>query len=470
MDKILIVDDESYIREELAEILGEDERQFVFASDGLEGLSQLEKHDVDLVISDIRMPRMDGFEFIKKAHERKPSLLIITITAFASTETAVQALRAGAYDYVTKPFSIDEVRNIVDNALCAYHLFNEVNYLRGRLAQRYSMENIIGQCELMQRVFETISRVSTAPCSILITGESGTGKDLVAQAIHEKSGRKGKFVPINCAGIPEGLLESELFGHVKGSFSGAVREKEGLVQTASKGTLFLDEIADMPMSLQVKLLRLIQQKQVQKVGSTHFEDVDVRIITATNQSLIEKIEQNSFRKDLYYRINVVEISLPPLRARGADMSLLISHFVKKYCSKLGKHLEKISPEVISLFQRYPWPGNVRELENAIERAVTLSKGQSIEIEDIPSSIIDYFNSRAPQLAGSLAERVEAFELSCIKHCLAANENDMAKAAEQLDVSLATLYRKAKKLKESRDKVIPILEIASSSYQFDSIKF
>jgi transcriptional regulator with PAS, ATPase and Fis domain len=296
----------------------------------------------------------------------------------------------------------------------------------------------------MQRVFDTISRVAAAPCNILVTGESGTGKDLVAQAIHQHSPRKNeKFVTINCGSIPEGLLESELFGHVKGAFSGAVSDKEGLVQTANGGTLFLDEIGDMSMLLQVKLLRLIQNKQVQKVGSTRQETVDVRIIVATNQNLPEKIAENTFRRDLYYRVNVVEICLPPLRDRGSDVSLLTSRFVKHYSDMLDKNIKMVSPEVMNLFARYPWPGNVRELENAVERAVTLCAGDVIQFEDIAQSILSYIDEKA-QSKGNLHQRVANLELNCIKASLQVNGHDLALTAEDLGISLATLYRKLKK--------------------------
>ncbi len=464
MDTILIVDDEDYIREELAAIIESEERNIIFAENGRQALTQLEENAVDIIMTDIRMPEMDGFELIKKVKQDQPAIPIITITAFASTETAVQALRLGAYDYVTKPFSIDEIRNIVDHALQAQHLFNEVTYLRGRLGEKYSLDNIIGQCSTMQKVYDTIQRVANAACSILITGESGTGKDLVAQAIHEHSERKGKFVPINCGSIPEGLLESELFGHVKGSFSGAVSEKQGLVQTADGGTLFLDEIGDMPIALQVKLLRLIQNRQVQKVGSTNQEKVDVRIITATNQSLTEHIVQKSFRKDLYYRINVVEINLPPLRERGSDITLLAWHFIKKYSVVTGKTIDQISPEVMNIFQRYPWPGNVRELENAIERAVTLCEEPVIGLEDIPATISD-FSRQQSCMAGTLHERIEAFEMECIRQSLENNNYDFNLTAEDLSISLATLYRKIKKFEGNQKRKIKDLEKRPSNVQY-----
>ena len=444
VETVLIVDDEEYIRNELASILALEGRCILEAGDGVEALEVLGANEVNLVLTDIRMPNMDGFELIRQAHERWPSLPIITVTAFASTSTAVEALRAGAHDYITKPFAIEEVRNIVSHALQAQRLFKEVSYLKGRLGERYSLDNIIGQCDAMQRVFDTVGRVAKAPCNVLITGESGTGKDLVAQAIHENSDRKDcKFVPIDCGSIPEGLLESELFGHAKGAFTGAAFEKQGLVQTANGGTLFLDEIGDMPLSLQVKLLRLIQNRHVQKVGGTEREEVDVRVVAATNVDLWEKVAQKEFRQDLYYRINVVEMQLPALRNRGSDVSLLISHFLKHYTKLLGKDISKITPEVLDAFQRYPWPGNVRELANAVERAVTLCNGNSIELVDIPSAISEW-NATNSGTDGSLQEQMNFFERQCLMSTLETYGNDFNAAAESLGISLATLYRKLKK--------------------------
>ena len=444
MGTILVVDDEQYICDELADIIAAPGRQIIFAKDGDEALEKLEAESVDLVLTDLNMPGMDGFELIKKALQLWPGLPLVTITAHGSTEMAVKALRAGAYDFITKPFTIDEICNIVDHTLQAKSMFNEINYLRGRLEQRYSLGNIIGQCPPMQKVFDTISHVAPAPCNILVTGESGTGKELVAQAIHQNSPRgKNKFLPINCGSIPEGLLESELFGHVKGSFTGAVSEKQGLVQEANGGTLFLDEIGDMPLALQIKLLRLIQARQVQKVGSTKLESLDIRIIAATNQNLAERIQQKLFRKDLYYRINVVEIKLPPLRQRSSDIGLLACSFLKHYSSLLKKEITEFDPQVLRLFQRYPWPGNVRELENATERAVTLCRKTVITIDDISTEITDYVDLNTAK-SDFLSDRLACFERQCVASALEACDHDLAATAANLSISLATLYRKLKK--------------------------
>ena len=444
MENILIIDDEEYLRNELGHILEQPQRQIFYASNGLEGLDVLNNNDIDIVLTDLKMPKLDGFGFIEKAKAIEPSLPIITITAYASTEVAIRALRLGAYDFITKPFSIDEVQNIVAHALLAQKLFEEVHYLRSRLNKQYSMDNIIGQSIPMEKLFDTVSRVADKPCNVLLIVESGTGKDLVAQSIHHHSKRKDRrFVPINCGSIPEGLLESELFGHVKGAFTGAVSNKDGLVDAANGGTLFLDEIGDMPLSLQVRLLRLIQNRQIQKVGSTQTQNVDVRIIAATNQDLAANIMNGTFRKDLYYRINVVEIFLPPLREREGDINFLALHFLKNYSSLLNKDVSEISPEVLKIFQRYDWPGNVRELENAIERAITMCQGPRIEVSDIPRVIVDSVNQN-PEMVGTLTERIDKFEARCIESTIKANDYNLEIAANELGVSIATLYRKIKK--------------------------
>lgn len=471
MEVILIIDDEDYIRDELGSILESETRELLYASNGREALDILQTEKVDMALTDVRMPVMDGFEFIEKAKSLFPRLPIVTITAYASTETAIRALRLGAYDFITKPFSIDEVRNVVGHALLAQKLFNEIHYLRARLNKEYSLDNIIGQSPVMQKLFDIATRVSKSPCSVFLVGESGTGKDLVAQAIHHHSDRsQERFVPINCGSIPEGLLESELFGHVKGSFTGAIADKEGLVQAANGGTLFLDEIGDMPLSLQVKLLRLIQNKEIQKVGSTETLPVDVRIIAATHHDIASRIKAGAFRQDLYYRINVVEIEVPPLRDRQGDLSLLVNRFLKHYSETLKKNVVKISSEVRRVFLKYNWPGNVRELQNAIERAVALCEGDTVELGDLPR-VFESIMSKGSIFSGTLSERLANFESKCIESSIEDNGHDLEGVSKELGVSLATLYRKMKKIKvdASSQKIVEI-PVATETFQDENYSF
>ena len=357
----------------------------------------------------------------------------------------VQGNPVAIYNDEHQPTGISAIyQDVTEQKLASETIKKAKERIRTLERQRYNLNNTVGQCPQMQRVFNVVSRVAPATCSILISGESGTGKDIIAEMIHRLSDRKNeKFVPINCGSIPEGLLESELFGHTKGSYTGADSTKEGLVQSANGGTLFLDEIGDMPLTLQVKLLRLIQNRQIQKVGSTNQEDIDVRIIAASNQPLAEKVVLKTFRRDLYYRINVIEIKLPPLRERGGDISLLMAYFLERYSKALGKKVATVAPEVAAAFERYPWPGNVRELQNAIERAVTFCQEETVTIDDIPSTITDYL-ADSSSMTGSIQQRLRRYELDCIKRTLESHNHDLNRSANELGISLATLYRKLKK--------------------------
>ncbi|MHC4551492.1 MAG: sigma-54-dependent transcriptional regulator [Planctomycetota bacterium] len=461
MDTILVIDDDASMRDLLTELLTTPERLILQAPSAQRGLEIVHSRNIDLILTDIHMPDMTGIEFIKAAQDSRVTAPIITITAYASTETAIQALRAGAYDYLSKPFANEELLKIVENTLQAHRLFKEVSELRGKLDQQYRLENIIGQCQGMQRVFGMIERITNADCNVLITGESGTGKEVVARAIHTQSNRNEKpFVPINCASIPENLLESELFGHVKGAFTGAIADKTGLIETAHGGTLFLDEIGDMPILLQAKLLRVLQDRKVQKVGSTTLTSVDVRIIAATNQKLKEKIKEMAFREDLYYRLNVIELMLPPLRERGNDIDLLSRHFLKHFSDRLNKSAQGFSPAARKALDRYPWPGNVRELENAVERAITLCQSDVIELQDLPDSLQQHMEL-ADYSSGPLDERIARFEQQCIRKTLEKCSYDFNEAATQLGVSLATLYRKAKKYNLTMKQKIASLNDSNS---------
>lgn len=444
MDTILIIDDDPNIQDLIAELLAGPDRLILKSNSAKQGLEILNDNSIDLIFTDIHMPEMDGIEFIKKAHKRHVSAPIIVITAYASTETAIQALRAGAYDYLTKPFAHEELLKICQNTLQARHLFQEVTYLRGKLDTQYKLENIIGQSPSMQHLFDVIERIRDAHCNVLITGHSGTGKDVVAQAIHNTSYRKdGPFIPVNCSSIPETLLESELFGHTRGAFTGAVEDKMGLIEAAHTGTLFLDEIGDMPIALQPKLLRVLQDHKVQKVGSTQMTCVDIRVIAATNQNIQDKILNGSFRKDLYYRLSVVELKLPDLKDRGNDICLLACYFLKQHGNLLKRNVKGFSPNARKAIENYPWPGNIRELENAIEHAVTLCRSDVIDLPDLPRRLQEHIQA-ADFSSGTLDERISLFEHHCLKKTLDKYDYDFNAAANELSVSLPTLYRKAKK--------------------------
>ncbi len=384
--KILIVEDEKSMREVL-KILLEGENYLVTpAADGLEGISYIDKDIFDLVITDIKMPRIDGFELLRKTKEIAPDTLVIMITAFGTTESAIEAMKLGAYDYINKPFKIDEIRLIVKKAIEKKRLREELSLLREKVKTSYAFENIIGKSPKMQELFTVIPRIAQSNSNVLITGESGSGKELVATALHNLSHRREKnFVTINCAAFPEGLLESELFGHMKGSFTGAIYNKQGLFEIADGGSVLLDEIGEMPVNLQAKLLRVIEGGTFRRVGGTNDIKVDIRVISATNKDIKEEIASGRFREDLYYRLNVVPIIIPPLRRRKDDMPLLVDHFLKKTSNKP----KRVTPEAMRLLMDYSWKGNVRELENVIERIGLFADKEEITPADLPSEITGY---------------------------------------------------------------------------------
>ncbi|MBE0427264.1 MAG: sigma-54-dependent Fis family transcriptional regulator [Nitrospirae bacterium] len=385
-DKILVVEDEKSMREVLKILLEGENYEVTTASDGFVGLSYIDKDIFDLVITDMKMPKADGFEVLKKIKEVSPDTIVIMITAFGTTETAVEAMKLGAYDYINKPFNIDEIRLIVKKAIEKKRLREEISILRQKVETTYAIENIIGQSPKMQELFRLIPRIARSNSNVLIIGESGSGKELFANAMHNLSDRKNKnFVTINCAAFPEGLLESELFGHMKGAFTGAMYNKQGLFEIADGGSLFLDEIGEMPINLQVKLLRVLENGTFRRVGGTNDIKVDVRIISATNKDLKEEIEAGRFREDLYYRLNVVPINIPPLRDRKEDIPLLVDHFLKK----LSGTPRKFTPGAVKILIEYQWKGNVRELENVIERVVLLTDKEEITPEELPPEIKRY---------------------------------------------------------------------------------
>lgn len=383
--KILIVEDEKSMQEVLKILLEGENHEVTTASDGIEGLSYLDKDIFDLVITDMKMPKADGFEVLKKVKEISPDTIVIMITAFGNKETAIEAMKLGAYDYISKPFNIDEIRLIVRKAIEKKREREELELLREKVETTYTLENIISKSPKMQDMFKLIPRIAQSNSNVLITGESGSGKELVATALHNLSHRKDKnFVTINCAAFPEGLLESELFGHMKGAFTGALYNKQGLFEIADGGSIFLDEIGEMPASLQAKLLRILENGIFRRVGGTTDTKVDIRVISATNKDLKEEIAAGRFREDLYYRLNVVPINIPPLRERKEDIPLLIDHFLRKTANKP----KLVTPEAMRLLIDYPWMGNVRELENVIERVALLTDTDKEEITpaDLPSEI------------------------------------------------------------------------------------
>ncbi|WP_415063387.1 sigma-54-dependent transcriptional regulator [Bdellovibrio sp.] len=385
--RILVVDDEESIREFLEIMLKKEGYEITLAEDGQKAKDLLAKKTFDMIISDLQMPHVTGIELLKHVKESYPDTVFMLITAFGTTETAVEAMKMGAYDYLTKPFKIDEVRLNIQNALRSRNLEVENRSLKKELVKEYSFQNMVGNSPAMHSIYDMIKRVAQTPTNVLITGESGTGKEVVAKAIHYNGPLKDRpFVTVNCGAIPENLMESEMFGHKKGSFTGAVADKAGLFEVADGGTLFLDEVGELPLTIQVKLLRAIQERVIRRVGATEDNKVDVRIIAATNRNLEEMVQKGTFRQDLFYRLNVINIRTPGLRERREDIPLLANHFLKKYNERLNKNIGGISAEAMEILKKYDYPGNVRELENLIERTVALEGGATILPESLPPMV------------------------------------------------------------------------------------
>jgi two-component system response regulator PilR (NtrC family) len=418
------------------------------ANDGSQAVKHLKDHNYDLVISDIQMPQLDGLKLLKHVKERNPETVVIMITAFSSTEEAVEAMKQGAYDYITKPFKNEEIRLVIKNALERKLLRQENIELKKALEKRYSFSGLIGKSKPMQEVFNLIEKVATSKAIVLVTGESGTGKELVARAVHYQSDRKGKaFMPINCGAIPENLLESELFGHEKGSFTGASQQKAGLFEVADGGTLFLDEIAELPPMMQVKLLRVLQEQEIRRVGGNQNIKVDVRLIAATNKDLEKEVAENRFREDLFYRLNVIPLHLPALRERREDIPLLIEHFAQQ---ATGKDDIRIEDQAMRRLLDYAWPGNVRELENIIERCLVLGSGDSLTEDCLPiqlrggaartSGAIEAIPDEGMDLDGYLG----SIEKDILVKALDKSNGVRKKAAELLGITFRSIrYRLAK---------------------------
>ncbi|WP_041577376.1 sigma-54-dependent transcriptional regulator [Bdellovibrio bacteriovorus] len=385
--RILVVDDEESIREFLEIMLKKEGYEITLAEDGQKAKDLLAKKTFDMIISDLQMPHVTGIELLKHVKESYPDTVFMLITAFGTTETAVEAMKMGAYDYLTKPFKIDEVRLNIQNALRSRNLEVENRSLKKELVKEYSFQNMVGNSQAMHAIYDMVKRVSQTPTNVLITGESGTGKEVVAKAIHYNGPLKDRpFVTVNCGAIPENLMESEMFGHKKGSFTGAVADKAGLFEVADGGTLFLDEVGELPLTIQVKLLRAIQERVIRRVGATEDMKVDVRIIAATNRNLEDMVQKGGFRQDLFYRLNVINIKTPGLRERRDDIPLLANHFLKKYNERLNKNIGAISADAMEILKKYDYPGNVRELENMIERTVALEGGATILPESLPPMV------------------------------------------------------------------------------------
>jgi nitrogen regulation protein NR(I) len=386
-ERILVVDDEEQMRDLLAKVLERKGYHVSVCGDGTEALASLEREPVDLVVTDVRMPGLNGMEALRAIKELNPEIVVIIMTAFGSIDQAVQAVKDGAYDYINKPFKIDEILLTIEKALDERRLRHEVSSLRQELRTRYHFENLIGKSRAMQDVFHLIEQVAGSRSTVMVYGKSGTGKELVAKAVHYNSPRATKaFVAVNCAAIPAELLESELFGHEKGAFTGAIATKVGKFELATGGTLFLDEIGHMRLDLQAKILRALQEREIERVGGTRTIKIDVRVLAATNRDLKKAIEEGTFREDLYYRLNVVPITLPPLRQRREDIPLLVDHFIAKYNREFARNVKSFSAGATAALYQYDWPGNVRELENVIERAVALAQSETISLRELPMDI------------------------------------------------------------------------------------
>jgi len=448
-DKILVADDEQSMREFLDIMLKKEGFKVSLASNGEEVVRLVDNDLFDLILLDIRMPKLDGISALKKIKANAPETIVIMITAYASADTAIKAMKEGAYDYITKPFKVEEIKLIIKNALEKKNLQKENSLLKQVVRDRYHFGNIIGQSPKMTVLYDLLEKVSPTKTNILIAGESGTGKELVAKAIHYNSPRKEKpFVTLNCGAIPESLIESELFGHMKGAFTDAIATKKGLFEVADEGTILLDEISELPLLMQVKLLRVLQDKEFKRVGGTEDIRVDVRIISATNKDLEEAVKEKRFREDLFYRLNVIQIKLPPLRDRKEDIQILTNHFLKKYSEELSKNILRISPEAHQILLNYDYPGNVRELQNIIERAVALESSQELTLSNLSSYLSEQpllkkgpIDIEIPSEGIDLEKMVEDLERTLLLKALDRTKGIKKKAAELLHINFRSMrYR------------------------------
>ncbi|NLK45751.1 MAG: sigma-54-dependent Fis family transcriptional regulator [Treponema sp.] len=437
---ILIIDDEKNIREGLAAALEMDGYNVVLASDGETGLNLVGRGDIDLVITDLRMPGISGEEVLSKVTSESPGLPVIVLTGHGTIDTAVDAMRAGAYDFLTKPLNLDRLSLIVKRALQTRELSLQHRQLKEELDTNKTFESIIGKSAEMQKIFEMVRRVSSSKASVLITGESGVGKELIANAIHNLSPRKDNpLIKVHCAALSETLLESELFGHEKGAFTGAVARKRGRFELAHGGTIFLDEIGEIDQNVQIKILRVLQDKRFERVGGEETVETDVRVITATNRDLEKEIVEGRFREDLYYRLNVVHIHVPPLRERKDDIPLMVSSFIKEFAKENGKNITSIDSQARAALYKYDWPGNIRQLRNSIESAVVMCVGDILTLDDFPPTISQHSSQDIVQIPAGLT--LDAAEKIYINETLAANSGNKSKTADVLAIGRKTLHRK-----------------------------
>ena len=442
--RVLVIDDEENLRHYLQLVLGEAGYRVETAADGVEALEKMQHYTWDIVLCDIRMPRMDGMAFLKEVKARGLEGTVIMMSAYGTVDTAVEAMKIGAYDYVSKPFNADEIILTIKKAEERERLREENVRLKEEARRDYDLENIVAKSEAMRKIFDLIKKVARYKSSVLITGESGTGKELVARAIHYNSDRKDKpLISINCGAIPENLLESELFGHVKGAFTDAVRTKKGLFEMANQGTMFLDEVGELPQSLQVKLLRVLQDGEIRRVGDTASFQVDVSLIAATAKDLNDEVHNGRFREDLYYRLNVLPIHLPSLRERKEDIPALLEHFIALYNRKLGLRITGASREAMAWFLQYSWPGNVRELENIIERGMILAEQDAIGLEALPMHVQEGSQSTPVSSGLSIKKGAREMEIRLIKEALNKTGGNRLQAARILEISHKALLYKIK---------------------------
>ena len=448
METILIVDDEKNYLVVLSSFLSGEGYEPITADNAQQALDIVENTDLDLVLTDMKMPSMDGIELLKRIKEKSPDLPVVMMTAYGTVEKAVEAMQLGAFNFVLKPFQNETLKQIIRNAVSTYSVFKENRRLVEALESRYRFDNIIGKSKPMLAVFDIIQKVAHTKATVLVTGESGSGKELIAKAIHFNSPRRNKpFVAVSCAALSETLLESELFGHERGAFTGAAAMRKGRFELADRGTLFLDEIGDVPASVQVKLLRVLEEMTFERVGGTRTIAADIRLIAATNKDLRDEVEQQRFREDLYFRLNVVHITLPPLRERSADIPLLATHFVNKYAEETNRGEMTISSEAMRFFCHHRWPGNVRQFEHAIERAVLLSEGIEIGLDDLPKDLVGFADLEIPidwEDLSNLPETLDGIEKRLVQKALSMSNNIQARAAKLLGITPSNLQYRLKK--------------------------